>query len=64
MVELALDAFFTPDGSQFVVPTDGGHLHLFDAASLAPVDIDLPDSPVGLAAFAPDGTLAIGVRCP
>ena len=58
--QLALDAFFTPDGSQFVVPTDGGRLHLFDAASLAPVDVDLPDSPVGLAAFAPDGTLAIG----
>ncbi len=55
-----VDAMFTADGSQFLVPTDDGHLYLFDSASLMPVDVELPDSPLGLAGPAPDGTLAIG----
>jgi DNA-binding SARP family transcriptional activator/WD40 repeat protein len=62
--EVARDAFFTRDGGQFVVksfaddsPT--ANLRLFDAATLTPVDVELPGSPVGLAGLASDGTLAI-----
>ena len=52
--------FFRPGRDQFVLATAAGVLRLWDVATLAPLDVPLPSSPLGLARFAPDGTLAVG----
>jgi DNA-binding SARP family transcriptional activator/WD40 repeat protein len=53
-------ALFRPGHEQFVVNTNDGVLTLWDIATMAPLDVPLPPSPLGLASFADDGTLAVG----
>ena len=55
-----VSAFFRPGHEQLVLAAGAGELQLWDATALAPLDVPMPPSPLGLAAFAPDGTLVVG----